>query len=120
MAERRTPIQVPPRREDESPATAEQLQTIREMVTSMSLSGFRFDYRKMGTDQADSVIEQLLQLRNVSDVPSKQASGGGCVGAVMRAFARGVTTLIVALIVLAGVGAGGKQPAAVCWCINRP
>lgn len=107
MAQRRTPIQVPPRGEDEAPATAEQLQTIREMVTGMSLSGFRFDYRKMGTDQAGSVIEQLMQLRDMSGVPAKQAGGGGCVGAVMRAFARGVTTLVVAVIVLAGVAAGG-------------
>ena len=108
MAQRRTPIQVPPRTDDEAPASAEQLQFIRQLVTGMSLQGFRFDYRKMGSDQAASVIDQLLEMRDASEVPrpGKQA-GGGCVGAVMRAFARGVTTLIVAAVVLAGVAGGG-------------
>ncbi len=108
MAQRRTPIQVPPRQDDEAPATAEQLQFIRQLVTGMSLQGFRFDYRKMGTGQAASIIDQLQQLRDASGMATpNKSSGVGCVGAVMRAFARGVTALIIAAIVLAGVAGGG-------------
>lgn len=102
MAERLTSIQVPPRGDDEPPASAEQLQTIRAMVTGMSLSGFRFDYRKLGADQADAVIDALSRLRGASG-PAAPPSGGGCV----TSLARGVVTLIVAAVVLAGVAGGG-------------
>ncbi len=103
MAQRRTPIQVPERRDDDAPATAEQLQFIRQLVTGMSLQGFRFDYRKMGTAQAASVIDQLLKLRDATGLPATNKQGSGCVLAAVR----GAVTLVVVLIVLAGVGLGG-------------
>lgn len=107
MADRRTPIQVPPRADDEAPASPEQLQLIRQLVTGMSLTGFRFDYRKLGTAQAASITDQLLQMRDASNIPTNKAKGGGCIGALVRGTVRLTVTLIVFAIVLAGVAGGG-------------
>ena len=107
MAQRRTPIQVPTRQDDEAPASPEQLQFIRQLVTGMSLSGFRFDYRKLGTLQAASVIDQLLELREASGVPVSRSNNGGCIGSLVRGTVRLTVSLIVLAVVIAGVGVGG-------------
>jgi hypothetical protein len=107
MADRRTPIQVPPRGDDEAPASPEQLQLIRQLVTGMSLTGFRFDYRKLGTAQAASVIDQLLQMRDADNIPTNKAKGGGCIGSLVRGTVRLTVFLVVLAIVLAGVAGGG-------------
>ncbi|MFN3169058.1 MAG: hypothetical protein ACE37H_18580 [Phycisphaeraceae bacterium] len=107
MADRRTPIQVPPRADDEAPASPEQLQLIRQLVTGMSLTGFRFDYRRLGTAQAASITDQLLQMRDASNIPSHKAGGSGCIGALVRGAVRLTVTLIVFAVVLAGVAGGG-------------
>lgn len=103
MADRSSNIQVPALTDGELPATAAQLQTIRQMVTGMSLRGFRFDYRKLGTHQASAVIDQLIRLRDAQPVAVAPKSGGGCVAS----FARGVTRLVVFIGVLACIAGGG-------------
>ena len=101
MAQRRTQVQIPERRDDEAPATPAQLKHIRELVAGMSLRGYRFDYRKLGTDQADSIISQLIGLRDSqgpSNEPAKRRSGGGCGVSLTGAF----VSLVIVCAAVAG------------------
>ena len=103
MADRQTQIQIPERAEDEPPATAEQLQLIRQLTTGLSLQGYRFDYRKLGSAQATIILNQLQQMNDqqtTSSPPRKQ--GPGCVASLVRS----TTALVVWLVVLAGVVGG--------------
>lgn len=104
MANRQTQIHIPEQIENEEPATAEQLQFIRQLVSGMSLQGFRFDYRKLGKWQASSVIDQLLELKNDQQTPAAppRKQGPGCVASLVRS----TTALVVFLVVLAGVTGG--------------
>lgn len=103
MSKQQTQIQIPERVEDEAPATAEQLQFIRQLVSGMSLHGFRFDYRKLGKWQASTVIDQLLELKDQqSPATPPRKQGLGCVASLVR----GTTALIVWLVVLASVAGG--------------
>jgi hypothetical protein len=101
MAQRQ--IQIPERREDEPPASPEQLARIRELTTGQALQGYRFDYRKLGTDQADAVLKQLHAMNEQQPAPTKpRKQGPGC----FASLAKGTTALIVWLVVLAGVAGG--------------
>lgn len=103
MADRQTKIQIPERLDDEAPATAEQLQLIRQLVTGLSLQGYRFDYRKLGTKQAAIIIDQLLAIQGQQRPTAKpRKQGPGCIAS----FAKGTTALIVWAVVLAAVAGG--------------
>ena len=118
MADRQTKIEIPDPVEGEASATAEQLQFIRQLVEGMSLQGYRFDYRKLGTQQAAAVIDQLLSLnktqgQSAPTPPTKpRKQGPGCI----ISLARGTTTLIVWAIVLAGVAGGAYL---IHWRMNQ-
>lgn len=108
-------IKIPERREDEPPASAQQLQRIRQLTAGQSLQGYRFDYRKLGTDQADTILKQLNAMNDqhpVSNKPSKQ--GPGCIASL----AKGTTALIFWAVVLAGVAGGGYF--IYWWMENNP
>lgn len=98
-------IQVPDRLADEPDASAEQLQVIRQLVTGMSLTGFRFDYRKLGSDQAAAVIDQLLKIRDAQGMTAATNTGRGCLG-TLGAFIRGLGTVVISLLVLGVIGGG--------------
>ena len=105
MAERQTQIQIPERAPDEPPATAEQLQVIRQLSQGRSLQGYRFDYRKLGYHQAATITKQL-QAMTMTDQPTPSIrptkQGPGCIASL----AKGTTALIVFAVVLAGVAGG--------------
>ena len=106
-------IQIPERREDEPPASPEQLARIRELTTGQSLQGYRFDYRKLGTDQADAVLKQLHAMNEQQPAPTRPSKQGpGCIASL----AKGTTALIVWLVVLAGVAGGGYL---IYWRMNQ-
>ena len=106
-------IQIPERRDDEPPATADQLAHIRELTTGQSLQGYRFDYRKLGTDQANAILQQLQAMNEQQTTPSKpRKQGPGCVAS----FAKGATALIFWVAVLAGVAGGGYL---IYWWMNK-
>lgn len=102
MASRKTTIDVPDRKPDEAPATAEQLQIIRHLVAGMSLQGFRFDYRKLGQSQASAVLVQLQQLKEAEDYDPvvRKKKGPGFMTKLIK-------NVVVLLFVLAFVGGGG-------------
>lgn len=111
MAQRQ--IQIPERRENEPPASPEQLARIRELTSGQSLQGYRFDYRKLGKDQADAVLKQLHAMNEQQPAPNKPAKQGpGCI----VSLAKGTTALTVWLVVLAGVAGGGYL---IYWQINQ-
>jgi len=115
MAERQTKIEIPDPVEGEAPATAEQLQFIRQLVSGMSLQGYRFDYRKMGTQQAAAVIDQLIALNKAQGKPAPtkpRKQGPGCIVSLVR----GTTALLVWAIVLAGVAGGAYL---IYWRMNQ-
>lgn len=117
MADRQNQIEIPKRREDEAPASQEQLQLIRQLVSGLALHGYRFDYIKLGTDQASAIIDQLLALQaqqgNAAHPPSRpRKQGPGCIASI----AKGTTALIVWAVVLAGVAGGGYL---IYWQMNR-
>lgn len=100
MSPRKTQVKVPERGEEEPDATPEQLQQIRALVQGMSLQGYRFDYRRMGVNQASSVIQQLSSLSSQSAPTSKpRRSGPGCFRKVGR--------LAMSLLLLAAFIGGG-------------
>jgi len=103
MAQRKTQIQVPERGEQEADATAQQLQFIRQLVSGMSLRGFRFDYRRLGEDQAASVIDQLLAIRDASPGSVAAKSGRGCGGALLGVVKFGVVAVILFTLIAGGV-----------------
>lgn len=98
-------IHVPDRLDDEPDASAEQLQVIRQLVTGMSLTGFRFDYRRLGSEQARSIIDQLLSIRDAQGMATERNTGRGCLG-TLGAFIRGLGTAVIALLILGGIGVG--------------
>lgn len=103
MPERQTQIQIPERNDDEPPASAEQLQLIRQLTTGLSLQGYRFDYRKLGNQQATTIIDQLLAMNDQqTPPPAPRKQGPGCVASLVRS----TTALAVFLVVLAGVAGG--------------
>eukprot|EP00752_Nemacystus_decipiens_P017089 g15306.t1 len=99
-----THIQIPERADDEPPASAGQLQIIRQLSQGRSLQGYRFDYRKLGTDQAATIIDQL-QTMNDQPTPSPRPSkqGPGCIVSLVK----GTTALVVWVVVLAVVAGAG-------------
>lgn len=104
MTHRQTQINIPERREDEPPASADQLQRIRQLATGRSLQGYRFDYRKLGSNQATSILNQLQAMNDqTTPTPKPAKQGPGCVASL----AKGTTALIVWAIVIAGVTGGG-------------
>lgn len=113
MAQRQTQIQIPNRREDEPPASADQLQRIRELTVGSSLHGYRFDYRKLGTRQAQSILQQLLAMNDqqASSNPTRK-KGPGCIASL----AKSVTALIVWAGILACVAGGGYL---IYWRMNQ-
>lgn len=113
MPSNTTQIQVPDRLENDPPATPEQLQFIRQLVTGMSLHGFRFDYRRLGKHQAQVVTDQLLKMKDTQDnaTPAKK-KGPSC----MIVLVRRMTMLIVWGTILAVVAAGGY---AIYWRVSQ-
>ena len=106
-------IQIPERREDEPPASPEQLARIRELTSGQSLQGYRFDYRKLGTDQANAVLKQLHAMNEQQPTPTRPAKQGpGCIASL----AKGTTALLVWLVVLAGVVGGAYL---IYWRMNQ-
>jgi|GEM_PF-2424791 len=101
-----TQLQIPQREAGEPAASPEQLQLIRQLVDGLSLHGYRFDYIKLGEDQASAVIEQLMQLQGTSknaagsQAKSNRSAGPGCVASLVR----GVTQLIVVLAFFGMIG----------------
>lgn len=96
-------IQIPERRDDEPPASPQQLQRIRQLTTGQSLQGYRFDYRKLGATQADTILNQLQAINDQQPAPTKpKKQGPGCIASL----AKGTTALLVWLVVLAGVAGG--------------
>lgn len=75
MANRQTDIHVPDRRDDEPNATRRQIQAIRDLVDGTALHGYRLDYRRLGTDQAQTIISQLQQFRDRQPRPEEPARG---------------------------------------------
>ncbi|MEM9345818.1 MAG: hypothetical protein AAGB26_04280 [Planctomycetota bacterium] len=117
MADRQNQIEIPERLEHEAPASPEQLQLIRQLVSGLALHGYRFDYIKLGTDQASAIIDQLLALQAQQGHAAPQASkprkqGPGCIAS----FAKGTTALIVWAVVLSGVAGGGYL---IYWQMNQ-
>lgn len=102
MTAQQTQIQIPERRDDEPPATAQQLQLIRQLATGRSLQGYRFDYRKLGHDQAATILQQLQAMNDQPTPSAPRKQGPGCVTSLVK----GTTALIVWAIVLAGVAGG--------------
>lgn len=104
MTAQQTQIQIPERRDDEPPATAEQLQLIRQLASGRSLQGYRFDYRKLGIEQAATVLQQLQAMTDQPNTPAKpRKQGPGCIASL----AKGTTALVVCAVVLAGIALGG-------------
>lgn len=115
MANQNTKIEIPERLENEEPATSEQLQFIRQLVSGQSLQGYRFDYRKLGKWQASAIIDQLIAIRDARQQPAPtkpRKQGPGCIASL----AKGTTALIVWLIVLAGVAGGAYL---IYWQMNQ-
>jgi hypothetical protein len=97
-------IQIPERRADEPPATPEQLALIRQLTAGLSLQGYRFDYRKLGLDQANTILKQLNAMNDQQTTPTKPAKQGpGCIASL----AKGTTALIFWAVILAAVAGGG-------------
>lgn len=96
-------IRVPARGADEPAAEAEQLRRIRQLVSGMSLHGYRFDYRKLGRDQAQAVLTQLIELRNQGAYDMDDATGPGFIGRLLRRLAKAATIIVVLCLIGAGV-----------------
>lgn len=106
MADHSTEIEIPERLDNEEPATSEQLQFIRQLVSGQSLQGYRFDYRKLGKWQASAVIDQLIAIRDASHIQTTPSparkQGPGCIASL----AKSTTALIFWAVILAGVAGG--------------
>lgn len=103
MPQRKTQIQVPERGEHEADATTQQLQFIRQLVSGMSLRGFRFDYRRLGEDQAASVIDQLLAIRDAAPESGPAKPARGCGGALLGLVKFGVVVVVLLALIAGGV-----------------
>lgn len=112
MTSQQTQINIPERRDDEPPATAEQLQRIRQLATGRSLQGYRFDYRKLGHDQAATILNQLHAMTDQPNPSAPRKQGPGCIASL----AKGTTALIVWALVLAGVAGGAYL---IYWQMNQ-
>lgn len=113
MAQRQTQIQIPQRIADEPPATPQQLQRIRQLTTGLSLQGYRFDYRKLGTHQADTILQQLNNMNDQQPTTPPRKQSPGC----LTSLAKTTTALIVWTLILAAVAGGAYL---IYWRINQP
>lgn len=96
-------IHIPQRRDDDPPATAQQLKHIRQLVQGQSLQGYRFDYIKLSNTQAQAIIHQLTKMtEHTNTTPKNRKQAPGCISQIVRS----TTALVVWIIVLAGVAGG--------------